>query len=226
MATSTVEDYLKRILLEQERTPGSPVSTGQIAERLQVAPGTATAMVKSLEKSGLVRYTPYSGVRLSRSGMELATQVLRRHRLVESFLVRILGYSWSEVHGDAEILEHAVSERMLERIDRLLGRPSFDPHGDPIPDSSGVMVQRDNQDLTGCRTGLPLAVSRVLDQRPDFLRVLEDHGILPGRKVAVLARDILTGTVELAAPGHPPLRLGLAAAATILVLDETPAASA
>ena len=173
-----------------------------------------------------MRYTPYSGVRLSPSGLELATHVLRRHRLVESFLVRILGYSWSEVHVDAEILEHAVSDRMLERIDRLLGSPSFDPHGDPIPDSSGVMVQRDHSDLTRCSKGRSWTVSRVLDQRPDFLRVLEEHGILPGREVSILERDAITGTVEISSPDQRPLRLGFTAAASILVLDACPVAGA
>ena len=187
MATSKVEDYLKRILLEQERAPDSPVSTGQIADRLDVTPGTATSMVKSLERSGWVRYTPYSGVRLSPSGLELATHVLRRHRLVESFLVRILGYSWSEVHVDA---------------------------------------QRDHSDLTRCSKGRSWTVSRVLDQRPDFLRVLEEHGILPGREVSILERDAITGTVEISSPDQRPLRLGFTAAASILVLDACPVAGA
>src|ERR1044071_3228984 len=127
MPTSTVEDYLKCILLEQ-RDPESLVSMGQISAALKVAPGTVTAMVKTLADSGLVTYEPYSGVRLTPAGRTLAVHVLRRHRLLELFLVQIVGLDWSEVHPEAEQLEHAVSERVIDRIDELLGHPAVDPH--------------------------------------------------------------------------------------------------
>lgn len=133
MPSSAVEDYLKRIFLEQTEDAGKRVPTGQIAQALGVTPGTATAMIKTLAGSGLVAYEPYAGVRLTEAGLQLATHVVRRHRLVELFLVEVMGMDWSEVHADAEVLEHAVSERLIERIDAMLGFPAADPHGDPIP---------------------------------------------------------------------------------------------
>src|SRR5512147_2517801 len=135
MPTSTVEDYLKCILLEQELDPEALVSMGQVSAALKVAPGTVTAMMKTLADSGLVAYEPYSGVRLTPSGRQLAAHVLRRHRLIELFLVQVMGMDWSEVHGEAEHLEHAVSDRLIERMDEMLDRPAVDPHGDPIPDA-------------------------------------------------------------------------------------------
>ncbi len=133
MATSTVEDYLKCIFHEQERAPGTLVGTGQIASALEVAPASVTAMVKTLADSGLVRYEPYAGVALTPAGEQLATHVLRRHRLIEQFLVQVVGMDWTEVHGEAEVLEHAVSDRLIERMDEMLGRPSVDPTGTPSP---------------------------------------------------------------------------------------------
>ena len=129
MPTSTVEDYLKCILLEQEqqRDPEALVSMRQVSSALGVAPGTVTAMVKTLADSGLVSYEPYSGVRLTDSGRQLALHVLRRHRLIERFLVDVMRMDWSEVHSEAEELEHAVSDRLIQRMDEMLGYPSVDP---------------------------------------------------------------------------------------------------
>src|SRR4051812_33993924 len=142
--SQTVENYLKTIYLAQTAARGRDalVPMGQLASTLGVVPGTATTMVKTLAESGLVRYEPYMGVRLTRAGEKLASLVLRRHRLVELFLVKVLGMSWAEVHDEAELLEHAVSERLIDRIDEMLGRPEVDPHGDPIPSADGVMPSR------------------------------------------------------------------------------------
>ena len=140
MPTSTVEDYLKCILLEEQREPGTLVTMGQVAAALRVAPGTVTAMVKALADGGLLAYEPYSGVRLTDYGRQLAGHVLRRHRLVEQFLVKVMGMDWTEVHSEAELLEHAVSERLIARMDEMLGFPSVDPHGDTIPDARGVVA--------------------------------------------------------------------------------------
>ena len=150
-ATSTVEDYLKCILVHQTRVSSSSledgedaettVSMGTLSSALGVAPGTVTAMMKALGESGLVNYAPYTGVRLTESGRSLATHVLRRHRLIELFLVEIMDLDWSEVHAEAELLEHAVSDRLIERMDEMLGFPSADPHGDPIPTSDGKVVE-------------------------------------------------------------------------------------
>ncbi|MEZ5289367.1 MAG: metal-dependent transcriptional regulator, partial [Vicinamibacterales bacterium] len=131
--SSTVENYLKAIFLgEAQLTEGQRlVPMGQLAAALGVAPGTATTMIKALSESGLVDYEPYNGVRLSPAGEKLAALVLRRHRLIELFLVRVMGLGWDEVHDEAEQLEHVVSDRLIERIDEMLGRPAVDPHGDP-----------------------------------------------------------------------------------------------
>jgi DtxR family Mn-dependent transcriptional regulator len=217
MATSTVEDYLKRIYLEQERRGGGLVSTGQIAAALRVTPGTATAMVKTLGDSGLVSYEPYAGVRLTPAGTQLAAHVLRRHRLVELFLVRVMGMSWSEVHSDAEVLEHAVSERLIRRMDQMLGSPSSDPHGDPIPTAGGEIEAANHPNLTACPLRTALRLARVTDQRVEFLELLERHGLMPGRRLEVVSRDELADVVEIRPEGGEPLRLGNRAASRILV---------
>src|SRR5215203_1187003 len=136
----TVENYLKALLQAQSGLATAQlVPMGQLASALGVVPGTATTMVKTLAESGLVKYEPYAGVRLTPAGEKLAARVLRRHRLIELFLVKVMGMSWTEVHDDAENLEHAVSDRLIERIDEMLGHPEVDPHGDPIPGPEGTL---------------------------------------------------------------------------------------
>jgi DtxR family Mn-dependent transcriptional regulator len=220
MPTSTVEDYLKRILLEEQRGPGERVTTGRIAAAIGVAPGTVTAMVKTLTEAGLVEYEPYAGVRLTESGRKLATHVLRRHRLVELFLVEIMGMSWSEVHPEAEVLEHAVSERLIERIDAMLGHPSVDPHGDPIPTAGGQVDAVDHATLLVCDVNTRIRIARVTDQRSEFLQLLERYRLLPGTVATVESRDETAQTVRVrsARPeAGEPLQLGFKAAARILV---------
>src|SRR5438874_5345413 len=141
MPSSTVENYLKQIYLEQQAAPELLVPMGKLAMLMGVVPGTATSMVKALADSGLVAYEPREGARLTRGGEQLALHVLRRHRLVELFLVKVLGLDWSEVHPEAEELEHAISEKVLAKIDKLLGHPSVDPHGDPIPTAKGKVSE-------------------------------------------------------------------------------------
>ncbi|MDX1388203.1 MAG: metal-dependent transcriptional regulator [Acidobacteriota bacterium] len=217
MPSSTVEDYLKCIYLEEERSGEALVPTGQIASSLRVAPGTATAMVKTLADSGLVFYEPYFGVKLTDAGKQLATHVLRRHRLVELFLVKVMGMNWSEVHTDAEILEHAVSDRLIERMDDMLGRPSSDPHGDPIPTAGGEVSTPDYPSLLSCPIGRRVRVVRVIDQRTDFLQLLESHGLKPGGHATVESHDELTDTVHVAPEDGEALRLGFGAATRVLV---------
>jgi len=222
MATSTVEDYLKRIYLEQQAAPEARVPTGQIAQALSVTPGTATAMIKTLADSGLVDHEPYAGVRLTQAGKALATRVVRRHRLVELFLVEVMGMNWSEVHSEAEVLEHAVSDRLIERIDEMLGRPASDPHGDPIPTSLGEFVAPQSlESLIACPLGASRIVARVTDQRADFLRLVESHGLMPGERVVVRARDELMDSVEVLPGRGEPLRLGFRAASRVLVAPES-----
>jgi DtxR family transcriptional regulator, Mn-dependent transcriptional regulator len=218
MATSTVEDYLKRIYLAQQAAPEARVPTGQIAAGLGVTPGTATAMIKTLAESGLVDYEAYSGVRLTDEGKHLATHVIRRHRLVESFLVAVMGMNWSEVHAEAEVLEHAVSDRLIERMDEMLGRPASDPHGDPIPTARGEFAAGgEHESLVACPMRASRVVARVTDQRADFLRLVEAHGLMPGRRIAVRSRDELMDTVEVVPDGGEPVRLGFRAASRVLV---------
>jgi len=219
MPTSTVEDYLKRIYLEEQVAPAARVPTGQIAQALGVTPGTATAMIKALAESGLVDYEAYSGVRLKEAGRRLATHVVRRHRLVEAFLVEVMGMNWSEVHAEAEVLEHAVSERLIDRIDEMLGRPAFDPHGDPIPSARGELVSSEaHESLVACPLDAARVVARVTDQRADFLRLIEAHGLMPGRRVSVKARDSLMDTVEVVTDDDRAVRLGFRAASRVLVV--------
>src|SRR5213078_397866 len=144
LPSSTVENYLKAIYHGQIALIGGGrlVPMGQVASALGVTPGTATTMVKALAESGLAEYEPYSGVRLSAAGERLAGLVLRRHRLVELFLVQVMGMSWADVHDDAEQLEHVVSDRLIDRIDEMLGHPTRDPHGDPIPSPEGAITAR------------------------------------------------------------------------------------
>src|SRR6184192_2470482 len=164
MATSTVEDYLKAIYSEQQHAGGDLVAMGALAAAMKVAPGTATAMVKTLADSDLVDYEPRSGVRLSAKGEKLALHVLRRHRLVELFLVEVLGLDWSEVDEEAEELEHAISDKVLAKIDALLKHPQVDPHGDPIPTSAGKLPRRSLQSLAEVDLGAKVRVARVIDQ--------------------------------------------------------------
>ncbi|HEY0781031.1 MAG TPA: metal-dependent transcriptional regulator [Thermoanaerobaculia bacterium] len=218
MPSSTVEDYLKCILVAQQREPETLVTMGEIAAALAVVPGTVTAMVKTLADSGLVSYEPYSGVRLTDSGRQLAAHVLRRHRLIELFLVQVMGMDWTEVHPEAELLEHAVSDRLIARMDEMLGYPSVDPHGDPIPDVHGVVDESVLPSLLVCDLGVPLKVARLTDQSRDFLQLSDRRGLRPGRPVQVESREEAADTVVLhALASGERLSLGFRAASKILV---------
>lgn len=217
MPTSTVEDYLKCILLEEQTEPGARVSTGRIASSLSVAPGTVTSMVKTLADSGLLLYEPYSGVSLTDAGRQLALHVVRRHRLIELFLVQVIGMDWSEVHGEAEQLEHAVSDRLIERLDEILGQPEVDPHGDPIPSAGGEVQEQDTVSLVRCPLAASLTVARVFDQDAAFLQLVEREGLMPGSALTVRERDEAADRVVLEVSGRGALILGFRAASKIFV---------
>jgi len=217
MPTSTVEDYLKQISLEEQRAPGDRVGMGRISAALELTPGTVTTMIKALADSGLVDYEPYSGVLLTGSGRQLALHVLRRHRLVELFLVQIMGMSWSEVHPEAERLEHVISERFVELMDEMLGRPSVDPHGDPIPTAGGDVASLEQTSLAHIEAGEAVVVARVVDQSAEFLERLEREGLKPGRIVRVIELDRVADAMVLELSGGIRFSLGLRAAAKILV---------
>jgi len=218
LPSSTVENYLKAIYLGQSALTGGErlVSMGYVATALGVTPGTATTMVKALSDSGLAEYEPYSGVRLTSAGERLAGLVIRRHRLVEAFLVQVMGMSWAEVHEEAEQLEHAVSDRLIDRIDAMLGRPAHDPHGDPIPDPEGVLTLRHLDNLLTCPIGTPLKVTRIADQDPAFLHFIEENDLKPGQPVQVDTRDTAADSVLLRS-GDRRLTIGTRAASKLLV---------
>jgi DtxR family transcriptional regulator, Mn-dependent transcriptional regulator len=218
MPSSTVENYLKQIYLEQQQgqSPGDLVAMGRLATAMSVTPGTATTMIKALAEANLVTYEPRTGVRLTKAGEQLALHVLRRHRLVELFLVKVLGLDWSEVHDEAELLEHAISEKVLERIDAFLGHPSADPHGDPIPTSKGKVATQKLVSLAECELNAPLQIVRIADQEPAFLQFVHRSGLMPGVAVSVLSRDPHGDNVQLKLNGKL-LALGTSAAAKILV---------
>ena len=223
LPSSTVENYLKAIFQAQLHLPrkGELVPMGQLAVALGVVPGTATTMVKALAESGLVKYEPYAGVRLTASGERLAALVVRRHRLIELFLVKVMGMSWTEVHDEAEHLEHAVSDRLIERIDEMLGRPAADPHGDPIPDPEGVLERRPLDTLLTCPLNVPVTVSRVTDQDPEFLRFVERRDLKPGDVVEVEDRDAAADSVRLRGRNERAVTIGTRAASKVLVQGET-----
>jgi DtxR family transcriptional regulator, Mn-dependent transcriptional regulator len=219
LPSSTVENYLKAIFLGESQLTGSQrlLPMGQLASALGVAPGTATTMVKALAEAGLVEYEPYNGVRLLPAGSRLAALVLRRHRLIELFLVQVLGLRWDEVHDDAEQLEHVVSERLIERIDELLGHPEVDPHGDPIPSREGQLIARQLDTLLTCPLNTPVTVTRVTDQDAAFLRFLENHHLKPGQTIEVEARDEVSDSVRLRGQNDQHITIGMRAASKLLV---------
>src|SRR5439155_13978161 len=217
MATRTVEDYIKALYCEQQREEGGLVAMGALAGAMNVAPGTATAMVKTLADAGLVDYEPRSGVRLSAKGEKLALHVLRRHRLVELFLVEVLGLDWSEVDEEAEELEHAISDKVLSRIDKLLNFPQVDPHGDPIPTSRGKLTHRRLTSLAQCEPNRAVRVARVLDQSQQFLQFIERVNLKPGAQLTIRSRHPLADSITVHPKSAPPVTLGSASAQKILV---------
>ncbi|MEE2613288.1 MAG: metal-dependent transcriptional regulator [Acidobacteriota bacterium] len=218
LPSSTVENYLKA-LYQAEATLGEKalVPMGQLATAVRVAPGTATTMIKALAESGLVKYEPYLGVRLSPAGTKLAALVLRRHRLVEQFLVEVMGMSWAEVHEDAEQLEHVVSDRLIERMDAMLGHPSVDPHGDPIPTADGDVESHQYDSLLTCQLGTPVKMIRVADQDASFLRFLEEHNLKPGQSIEVELRDPASDSVQLRTGDDHRITIGTKAASKLLI---------
>jgi DtxR family transcriptional regulator, Mn-dependent transcriptional regulator len=219
LPSSTVENYLKAIFLGESQltSPQRLLPMGQLASSLGIAPGTATTMVKALAEAGLVEYEPYNGVRLLPTGAKLAALVLRRHRLIELFLVKVLGMRWDEVHDDAEQLEHVVSDRLIERIDELLGHPEVDPHGDPIPTREGELIPRQLDTLLTCPLNTPVMVTRVTDQDAAFLRFIESHELKPGQTIEVEARDEVSDSVRLRGNDDRRITIGTRAASKLLV---------
>lgn len=216
MPTSTVENYLKAILV-RSGDGDAAVSKGAIAGALGVTPGTITTMVKSLAAQGLVEHRPREGVRLTRAGRAHALGVVRKHRVVETFLVRVLKMDWKEVHEEAEALEHSISDRVLGRMDAILGYPDADPHGDPIPAAQASLLERGTGvTLASCPAGKPFRVERIIDQSGPFLEFIQRTGLKPGARVRVRERDRASGVVRCEL-GRGEAALGLPEAAKIEV---------
>ena len=215
MASLTVENYIKAIFQICQASDGQ-AATGQLATALGVSPGTVTSMLKTLSESKLVTYTPYEGVRLTGAGSALALRVVRRHRLIELFLVKTLDLSWDEVHEEAEHMEHAVSDRLIDRIDAFLGHPDSDPHGDPIPRSDGTLKVPECRSLAECQVGDKFQLARVIDQSPEFLRFLSGSGLPLGVAGQVVANTPAAGIVTVRVNGQDTT-LGQAAAEKLLV---------
>ena len=204
MPSLTVENYLKAILQLKLKSGQARVSTGALAGRLGVSPGSVTSMLKTLSESELASYIPYEGVELTDSGRKLAMRMLRRHRLMELFLHSTLNLTWDQVHEEAEELEHAVSEFLIDRIDDFLGHPETDPHGSPIPAADGRM----RSDLSGtvalgdCVVGHEVRFVRVVNQEPDFLRYLSESGFQLGAVGQILENSEDAGVVRADIGGH------------------------
>lgn len=192
--SSSVGDYIKAVWeLAGDTTEGA--STKDIADRLSVAPASVTNMMIRLQERGLVRYERYRGALLTEAGRAEALRLIRRHRLIETFLLEHLGYSWQEVHDEAEKLEHAVSDLFTERLAELLDHPARDPHGHPIPQDDGSLPAEELLTLAELQQGDSVVISRVSDDNPARLAYLGEHGLVPGSRVRVREVRDLDGVV-------------------------------
>ena len=217
MATSTVEDYVKGALRGAEAQRGPDRSDGPVGVGHGSDAGHSHVDGQDAGWFRARRLRTAPGVRLTPHGERVALHVLRRHRIVELFLVKVLGIDWSVVHEEADALEHAISDRVLERLDTLLGHPTVDPHGDPIPTSRGQVDESDLESLANCPIGVPQRICRVLDQGPAFLQFIERQGLMPGAAVTVEERETAAAVVNLRLSSGEAISLGLGAAANILV---------
>jgi len=195
VASENVENYLKRIYSLQ--LGEGRVSTSSLSEKLQISPASVTEMVKKLAEDGSVVYTPYKGVELTARGRKKAVQIIRRHRLWELFLVRVLKYRWDEIHQEAERLEHITSDKMEQRLDEFLGFPKIDPHGDVIPSANGVLRHGTALPLTEVRAGMRVAVRRVSDENPEILQYAARLGITLNKRMDVRERVAFDGSLRV-----------------------------
>ena len=224
--SSAIEDYAKALYaLEQQH--GGAVTTTALAERLGVTPGSASAMVRKLGELGLAEHEPYRGARLTASGRKVALEVVRHHRLLELFLAEVLEVPWDEVHEEAEVLEHVLSEKLEARIAAKLGNPTTDPHGDPIPGVDLDVADGPSTNLASLAPGVEGVVRRISDRDPAMLRYLTDMGVGPGDDFAVVGRQPFGGPLTVRFDGGERI-IGetLAAAIWVDVTDASPPASA
>jgi DtxR family Mn-dependent transcriptional regulator len=199
--SNAVQDYAKAIWSLAQRDD-EPVSTSALADRLEVSPASASAMVKRLESMGLVEREPYHGVQLTRAGERVALEVLRHHRLLELYLSEALGMSWDRVHEEAEVLEHAISPALSDLIAAKLGNPTHDPHGDPIPTADGEIDEAPTRALADLAPGARGRFTRVSDSNPEMLRYLSGRGIAPGDELELIGREPFGGPLTVRANGR------------------------
>jgi DtxR family transcriptional regulator, Mn-dependent transcriptional regulator len=197
--TRSVEDYLKAIY--QLSPEGRPASTSEIAHLLELSAPSVTGMVKRLSEQGLLEHVPYRGVQLTDEGRRAALRMVRRHRLIEAYLVEFLGYSWDTVHPEAERLEHAVSDTMIERMATALGHPTVDPHGDPIPSADGSIQELACTALSEIPLGETVEIHRVHEGQPERLRYIASLGLRPGVQVTVVDRQPFDDLVTIEVGG-------------------------
>ena len=195
MISRAIEDYLKAIY--QSTSNENKVSTSNLAQQMNRSPASVTNMLQKLSELKLVAYEPYQGVTLTTAGRKIALEILRHHRLIELYLADVLGYSWDQVHAEAEQLEHVISEEFEEKIDRALGHPTIDPHGDPIPTKEGKIAVPPVQALWETPGGEKVQVFRVSDRDPEVLRYLASIGILPDVELNVLKKDPFHGPIHV-----------------------------
>jgi len=209
--TRSQQDYLKA--LYQLHGDQRPVPTGDLAQRLSISSPSVSEMVAKLSAQGLVEHDRYRGQQLTREGRKVALELVRHHRLLEMFLVQVLGYRWDEVHDEAERLEHVISERMEARIFELLGRPELDPHGHSIPSLTGKVRSLSDRALSDCRPGEKVVVQGVSDDDAARLRELERRGLVPGTRIEVVQRSPYEAPIECRIKGRRVnVPLGLARA--------------
>lgn len=200
--TRSTEDYLKVIYMLEEQ--GAPAQTSAIAERLEIAAPSVSGMVKRLSETGLLEHVPYRGVQLTRAGRRAALRMVRRHRILETYLTSKLGYDWDSVHEEAERLEHAVSDELVERMAMALGNPQYDPHGAPIPTKDGEIEAVDYTPLADVPVGSAAEFREVSDKDPEMLRYLASLGLRPGVLLDVVARQPFRGPVTIRIAGRVP----------------------
>lgn len=211
--STTTQDYLKVIWALGER--GDPVTTKALAERLGVTAATVSQTIRKLVDQGLVVHEPFAAIDLSELGREHALQMVRRHRLLETFLTTTLGYPWDEVHDEAEVLEHAVSEMMIDRIDALLGHPTHDPHGDLIPSPQGELGDDESHPLPALPADSDARIVRVSDTDSELLRYCAEHGLVPGALIRIEHSDPFSDTVRVRVGDRPSIALGARAAGAV-----------
>ncbi len=216
--SQSVEDYLKAIYKLEKEIDGG-VTTSRLADELGVAGASVTNMVKRLADMGLVNYESYYGTTLTDSGEKIALEIIRHHRLLELYLKEVMGYSWDEVHDEAEKLEHHISEQFEDRIAELLNDPAFDPHGDPIPSKDGKMPVVKSFPLVKVDDHESCVIHRVTDQNPELLRYLEKQGLIPGVKVKIVNREPFEGPLTLQLE-NKTLSVGRKVAESLVVVVE------